>query len=124
MSDVQVWGGGPFDNGRASVALGALVIKVADDLEAEMKHLERRKVSEQEVLAHVTSLYTLLKFDSHRSMGPPRWKMERLRDRFLTWFKSANNKIPKKWLSATLKTAESEFKKLLARCPKMQEGVE
>lgn len=124
MSDLQVWGGGAFDNGRASIALGALAIKVAKDLESEMKHLERHKEAEQEVLAHVVCLQALLKYDSHGSMGPPRWKMERLRDRFIAWLDSANNKIPKKWKSATLKTAETEFKKLIARCPKMQEGVE
>ena len=39
MSDVQVWGGGPFDNTRSCVTLGALILKVADDLEDEIRHL-------------------------------------------------------------------------------------
>lgn len=124
MPDVQVWGGGPFDNGRASVTLGAFIIKLAEDLGAEIKHLERRKVAEQEAVALVKCLNVLLKFDEHRSMGPPRWKAEAWRDRFQAWFDSANNKIPQKWRAATLEMAQREFKTLIARCPFMQEGVE
>ena len=124
MADIQVWGGGPFENGRASVTLGALIVKLADDLEDEIKHLERHKVAEQEAVALVKCLNQLLKFDIHRSMGPPRWKVERLRDRFLAWFDSSNNKIPRKWRDGTRDTAQREFKTLLARCPFLQEGVE
>jgi len=124
MSDVQVWGGGPFENGRANVTLGALIVKIADDLEAEIKHLERKKVAEQEAIALVKCLNQLLKFDTHRGMGPPRWKVERLRDRFLAWLDSSNDKIPRKWHKDTLENAQREFKTLIARCPNYQEGVE
>jgi hypothetical protein len=124
MSDVQVWGGGPFDNTRSCITLGALIVKIADDLEAEIKHLEKAKVAEQEALALVRCLVTLMKFDSHKGLGPPRWKAEQLRDRFFAWLESTKNAIPRKWRAATSAAAEKEFKALIARCPAYQEGVE
>jgi hypothetical protein len=124
MSDVEVWGGGPFDNTRSHIALGALIVKLTKDLEAELKHLEKKKVAEQEALALVRCLTTLMKLDSHQGLGPPRWKAEKLRERFLAWLASANNAIPRKWRAATRDAAEKEFKALIARCPVYQEGVE
>jgi hypothetical protein len=124
MSEVQVWGGGPFDNTRSSITLGAIVLNLVADLEAELKHLEKKKVAEQEALALVRCITTLLKFDSHKSSGPPRWKAERYRDRFLAWLESKNNLIPRKWRAATREAAEKEFKALIARCPAYPKGVE
>lgn len=124
MSEVQVWGGGPFDNSRSCIALGALIVKLTDDLEKEIKHLEKKKVAEQEALALVRCLTALMKFDSHQGLGPPRWKAERLRERFFAWLTSANNAIPRKWRTATSAAAEREFKALIARCPAYPEGIE
>jgi len=124
MSDVQVWGGGPFDNTRSRVTLGAIIVKLADELEDEIEHLEKKKVAEQEALALIRCLTALMKFDSHKGLGPPRWKAERLRDRFFAWLESTNNAIPRKWRAATREAAEKEFKALIARCPVYQEGVE
>ena len=121
---VEVWGGGPFENTRSCITLGALIVKLADDLEDEIKHLEKKKVAEQEALALVRCLTALMKFDSHKGLGPPRWKAEQLRDRFFAWLESTNNAIPRKWRAATNEAAGKEFKALIARCPVYQEGVE